>query len=80
MELKRNRCSSLFLYVYAFVVLPLQEEFLSPEFRQLAERCRVMESNVDALADLKTVPGIIYLSVWFSYTVIVLAMHTHTHV
>jgi len=45
------------------LVLLLQEEFLSSEFRQLVERCRVMKSNVDTLADLKIVPGIIFLSI-----------------
>ena len=45
------------------LVLLLQEEFLSSEFRQLVERCRVVKSDVDTLAHLKIVPGIIFLSI-----------------
>jgi len=42
-------------------VLSLQEQFLAPEFRQLVENCRTMDSSCNTLPDIKLVPGILSL-------------------
>jgi len=44
----------------------LQEQFLSSEFLQLVEKCRMMKSHGSTLPDIKLVPGMVSFSIYLS--------------